>query len=56
VHQHSFATRISNSPDADWASIFADTYGLLAWALVMRRNCMETGRELPDEQQKQRRS
>ena len=30
-------TRISNSADADWASIFADAHGIAAWMIVMCR-------------------
>jgi hypothetical protein len=39
------ATSYQQTPDADWAFIlfgFSDTYGLLMWVMVMRRECMET--------------
>ncbi len=54
------ATSYQQTPDADWTFNlfgFSDNYGLLTWAIVMRRKCMETGRKLPgDNENRQRRS
>jgi hypothetical protein len=50
------ATSYQQTPDADWAFNlfgFSDTYGLLTWVIVMRWECTETGRKLPNEKQGQ---
>jgi hypothetical protein len=51
---NTLATRISNSPDAGWASVLsgsADAYGFACMGAGHAPEMYGTGRELPDEQQ-----